>query len=246
MEVAEEGGTLGTRAGLAEALASEQDHPAQAAGIRDRLALSGVSDGAVLLVTPCGDGALLAALRGWYTVSGCDPYDARLRLARRRLSGVPLWRSDRDDIVTEQAADVVVIRELEAIAEGDLAQVFTAAVAVLAPGGLLLILPSPTPDDLPVGTAMMDTHDGDGLKIVCSAVVRRSGRKARLERHWMVARDGGGVEAFTERHTLHLHTPDTIEAALNAASFSATHYPAPELYSGLLVAMGYTDDSTGA
>ena len=113
IEDPEETGTLGPRAALAEALASEQDHDAQAAAIHQLLLEGGVQDGASLLAIRCGTGALLAVLRGWYAVSGCDPYDARLTLARRRLSGVPLWQSSAASVRTEWPVDVVVLCGLE-------------------------------------------------------------------------------------------------------------------------------------
>ncbi len=239
-----EGGTLGARAALAEALASGEDHAGQAAAIHARLQASGVPDGVVLLAAPCCDGALLAALRTWYAVAGCDPHDARLRLARRRLPGVPLWRCERDDLATEEPAGVVVLGELEALPPPALHAAIAAAAAALGPGGVLILTPGP--HDLRPGTALMDTFDGEGLKIVCSAVVRRSGQKARLARHWMVGRDGLGVEAVVEHHTLPLLTPEQLDAALRAAGLTASHHTTPALPHGLWLAVRYTPSRAGS
>ena len=90
----------------------------------------------------------------------------------------------------------------------------------------------------------MDTHDGEGVKIVRSAVVRRTGSRARLDQHWMVARDQRGVESFVERHTLHLHSHEDIANALSNASFSATHHASESLPNGLWVGVRYSPSHT--
>lgn len=241
-----EGGTLGERADLAAAMSSMINHPAQADAIHALLASVGVLDGASLLVSPCQDGGLLEALQARYAVAGSDPHEARLRLAQARHAGVALWCAPRAALAAPAAFDVVVFGEPETLDERDLTAALEAALAALAPGGVLLLLPGPGPDELPAGAALMDTHDGAGLKIVCSTVVRRSGIRARLQRHWMVARDDQGVEMFSELHTWHLHSAGRIEAALQAAGLEITHHTAAAFPRGLWCGMRYSPDRTRA
>ena len=246
IEDPEEGGTLGPRASLAEALASEQDYSGQAAIIQQRLQACGLAEGASLLAVCCGTGALLAALRERYTVSGCDPYDARLALARRRLSGVPLWQSTADGVSTEWPVDAVLLCELDHLSSERLIAALTAARDLLSPGGCIIALPGATPTDLPAGTALMDLHDGEGLKIVRSAVVRRTGSRALLDQHWMIARDQQGVETFIERHTIFIHSADDIAQAMDRCGFSAAHHTAAALPHGLWVGVRYSPAHTGS
>ncbi|MDG1478998.1 MAG: hypothetical protein P8R54_05370 [Myxococcota bacterium] len=225
-------------------MSSRLDHPAQAEAIHTLLASAGVQGGASVLVTPCQDGGLLGALQARYAVAGSDPHEARLRLARARRSGVRLWRARRDALAAPAPFDVVVFGEPEALDERDLAAALEAALAVLEPDGVLLLLPGPEPDELPAGAALMDTHDGEGLKIVCSAVVRRSGIRARLKRHWMVARDNQGVEMFSEQDTWYLYTSERIEAALKAAGLETSLHTSAAFPRGLWCGMRYSLSGT--
>ena len=184
--------------------------------------------------------------QAWYAVAGSDPHAARLHLARARLSGVLLWSASRDALAAPSRFDVVVLGEPETLGERDLAAALEDTLDALAPDGVLLLLPGPEPDELPAGAALMDTHDGEGLKIVCSAVVRRSGNRARLLQHWMVARDEQGVEMFSEQHTIYLHTPGHIEAALRAAGLETIHHPSAAFPRGLWRGMRYSHDITQA
>ena len=235
----EQGGTLGERAEFADALESERDFPARAAAIHAQLVVAGVPDGASLLEVGCAGGQLLSALQEWYTVAGCDPYEARLVLARKRLTGVPLRQCAASGVTAESPAEVVIFAGTERLRLSEIPTALEAISTALAPDGVLLLLAGPTPDTLSRGEAIMDTFDGDGLKLVRSVVVRRSGTTARLAQHWMVARDYREVESFIENHTLHLHAPEILRTTLTEAGLTATHIPCPPLEHGLWLARRY-------
>ena len=237
-------GTYGARAPLAAALEQERDFTAEAADITRILESAGIQSGATMLMIRCGSGGLLDALRERFAVAGCDPYDARLMLARRRLSGVPLWQCSLPEVAAEWPAQVVLLCEPEQLSPDLLAQTVRACAQAMTPDGVLMLCAGPSPESLRAGTALMHTHDGPGLKIVRSAVVRRSGSRARLRQHWMVARDHRGVESFVEQHTLHLHSAETITAALSAAGLHAIRYAAEALPGGLWIGKCYA--GTGA
>jgi hypothetical protein len=86
------------------------------------------------------------------------------------------------------------------------------------------------------GQAIMDTCDGDGVKIIRSAVVRVLRQRQRLDYFWMVGQDHRGIQTFEERVERALWSHEALRAALSDAglaphaTMSAAVSPAPWIY----------------
>ena len=93
-----------------------------------------------------------------------------------------------------------------------------ALAAAVRPGGTVLIEPGPL--SVFQGQAVMQTHDGDGVKIVRSAVSRVRGSRCQRDWFWLIARDGAAVQTFEERETRQVPGPDVLARMLAAAGLS--------------------------
>lgn len=191
------------RAILSDLIDEGIDYGSRARQLSAALSVAGVAPGAILLHAQCGTGRLLAALSADYTPQGFEPSTSRLAMARERL-GPPaqLWQGGLPDFRPPAQADVVFcdadalggLRKASALEAG-----LRALAASVRPGGVLLLSPGPAPEEVLSGQAIMDTYDGDGIKIVRSAVARVLRQRYRLDYFWMVGRDHQGVETFEER-----------------------------------------------
>ena len=120
----------------------------------------------------------------------------------------------------EEAADVLLCPASSVHAQADpgaLAALCATLAAAVRPGGWVLLAAGPAPGAVSSGEALMDTHDGDGLKLVRSAVARVFGRMLRRDDFWLVARDNQPVETFEVRRDRALYSDEEVASAVASA-----------------------------
>ena len=228
------------RAFFSDLLDGSLDYGAHAGAISAALSSAGIPAGATILHAACGTGRLLAALSGDYIVQGFTASAPTLAIARARLGpSARLWLGGLPNLQPPAPADAIVcgpaalgaLRDAAALAAG-----LEAIAAALRPGGVLLLSPGPVPGEVVSGQAIMDTFDGDGVKIVRSAVVRVLRQRQRLDYFWMVGQDHRGIQTFEERVERALWSHEVLRGALSDAglaphaTMSDAVSPAPWLY----------------
>jgi hypothetical protein len=101
---------------------------------------------------------------------------------------------------------------------------------------VVLVEPWFTPEEWKPGAIYQKGGDDDSLHVVrmsCSGV---RGRISTLEFHYLVGRDGHGIEHRVEHHELGLFTVQEMEAAFAAAGLSVHRDPVGLTGRGLYVA----------
>ena len=212
---------------LYDTLHASKDYAGEAGRLRRFIAAHSTGAAATLLEVACGTGRYLELLRPDIAVAGLDLDPAMLALARRRLSGVPLYQGDLADFDLERQFDVVVCL-FGSIAYVRTVERLQQALATLArhtrAGGLIVIEPWLGPEqalDGHVGARFVDQPD---YKIARMRVSRVSGSISQLEFHYLVATPDG-VEHFSERHELGIFSQADYQTAFASAGVSAWHDP---------------------
>lgn len=191
-----------------------------------RIASARSSDARTLLDVACGTGSHLVHLRDWYEVEGLDLNADLLRVAARRLPGVPLHTADMRDFDLGRRFDVVTclfssIGYVETL-EG-LSLAFQAMARHLAPSGLLILEPWLSPDTFdPSYLGRVSVAERPDLQAVRLNGSRVAGNRSILDFHYLVARPGT-VEHLTETHTLGLFTDDEYRSALERVGLAVEH-----------------------
>jgi SAM-dependent methyltransferase len=183
-------------------------------------------DARSLLDVACGTGAHLRYLRDWYEIEGLDLNEDLLRVATRRLPGVPLHTADMRDFDLGRRFDVVTclfssIGYVETL-EG-LSLAVQAMARHLAPSGVLILEPWLPPDTFDPGhPGRVVVAERPDLQAVRMNGSRVAGNQSILDFHYLVARRGT-VEHLTETHTLGLFTEDEYRAALAHVGLAVEH-----------------------
>jgi hypothetical protein len=95
----------------------------------------------------------------------------------------------------------------------------------LKPGGALLVEPWFPPEAWNTGRLHALLVDQPDLKIARMSLSGRKGNLSTIAFHYMVAKPGG-VEYFTEKHTLGLFTHEQYMHAFKKAGLHVIHDPA--------------------
>src|SRR5262245_7295082 len=147
-----------------------------------------------------------------------------LRIARRRLPGVPLRRGDMRSFDLPRKFDVVVclfssVGYMRSVA--DLRRAVAAMARHVAPGGALAVEPWFDARRWRVGhvhARVSPTDGGSGARMVVS---RRRGPFAVMDMHHLVG-TRRGVGHFVERHEMRLFAPAEYREALRRAGLRPT------------------------
>ncbi len=219
----------GSHADLYDAIYAEKDYVAEAARLHALLAERGVADGARIAEVACGTGKHLAELRRWYQVSGTDLSPEMLKIAQGRLPGVSMTCADMRTPPSEGALDAVLclfssIGYLHGAAALDAG--LRAFAAGLRPGGVVIVEPWIDPGSFREGHVYSQHVDGPALSLTRMSAGRREGDLSVIEFHWLVGREGQGIEHFVETHALWLCARDAFGAALDRAGFDAEYLDA--------------------
>jgi daunosaminyl-N,N-dimethyltransferase/N-dimethyltransferase len=218
----------GPRAGLYDTIYAWKDYVAEGERLHGLLAERGIADGARVAEVACGTGKHLAELRRWYTVAGADLSPDMLAIARQRLPGVPLACQDMRAPLPGAPVDALFclfssIGYLHGPAA--LAEALGTFAAALRPGGVLVLEPWIDPADFRDGHVFAQHTDAAPLYVTRMSSGRREGDLSVIDFHWLVGREGQGVEHFVETHALWLCPRDTFGAALATAGFDAEYLP---------------------
>jgi len=175
-----------------------------------------------LLDVACGTGMHLAHLRQWYEVEGVDLNDELLSTARERCPGVPFHQADMADFSLPRQFDVVTCL-FSAIAYVVTPERFKRTLATfarhVAPGGLIVVEPWFSKEQLWTGTITANLADHPDLKIAWMYTTEATGDEAVLDMHYLVGTPQG-VEHFTERHELGLFGPELYTSSFEDLGFA--------------------------
>jgi hypothetical protein len=94
----------------------------------------------------------------------------------------------------------------------------------LVPGGVLVVDAWLLPDQWHDGHLGAHAHTEEGIALTRLDTSHRRGRTSVLDFHYVVA-TVSGVDRFTERHELTMHTAAAYEAAFAAAGCSVEQVP---------------------
>jgi len=159
------------------------------------------SSGTSWLDVACGTGRHLEHLRARHSVAGVDRSPEMLKVARRRLPGVPLYRADMRTFRLPQTFDVVSCL-FGAIGNIQSERALRATVQNFArhlkPGGLLMLEPWIDPTRFQVGMLRLMQYDDPATKVVRLAFSRRRGARSVTQTHYLVGERGRGLRHWTE------------------------------------------------
>jgi SAM-dependent methyltransferase len=180
-----------------------------------------------LLDVGCGTGRHLAEFRRWYEdLAGVDRSPAMLRVARDRLgAGVPLTVGDMRSFDLGRRFDVITclfsaIGYLTTRRDRDRA--LAAFSRHLTPGGVLLVEGWILPDRWRDGSSHIQIYDGPELKIARVTSSSRRGDLSVLDMQYLVARSGGPVRHYRERHLNRLFSAQDTLGCLRRAGLRAS------------------------
>jgi SAM-dependent methyltransferase len=157
------------------------------------------SGGREWLDVACGTGSHLAHLRRRHIVAGLDRSPEMLRIARRRLPGIPLRCADMRSFRLAQSFDVVsclfsAIGHLES--EHDLLVTFANIARHLKPGGIAIVEPWIDPADYRPGFVHLVTHRSLDLTVVRLAQSSRRRNHSIVRYHYLIAERGHRIRHF--------------------------------------------------
>lgn len=210
-------------AGWYDALASARgkDYDAESAVLLELAAARGVEVGSLLDVA-CGTGRHLASFAGRIdAVAGTDGSPEMLTIAAARLGPeVALYEVDlrRFDLGRTFAAVTCLLSSIGHVDDGEELDAAVAAMAAhVAPGGILLIEPWLTPEQVRAdGVRDLVTAQQDDGVIARVASSRREGDAVVLSFAWAVA-TSGGVATLEEHRRMPLFTAERYVAAVERA-----------------------------
>lgn len=181
-----------------------------------------------LLDVGCGTGEharLLGEIHG-FEVDGVDIDPAMLAIARTKCQRGRFDVADMIDFHLGRHYDGV-LNLFGAIANALTVPRLRDALACmrdhLAPGGVAIVQPYLTPDEVQVGTAEYAVESGD-LKIRRTRRSEHDGRRQRVHFHFTVE-GPDGTQELDERHEFGLFTIDDTLAAFAAVGLTATYDP---------------------
>ncbi|MDF1665159.1 MAG: class I SAM-dependent methyltransferase [Planctomycetota bacterium] len=214
-----------SRAHLYDLIYQDRDYEKDAARLHEILSSLRVPDGSAILEAACGTGRYLKHLRDVYHVSGFDKSPEMLAIAREKVAGVPLFEADMGcfEIDDEVSAVLCLFSSIGyLIGEQEIAKAFQCFNKALKADGVVVIDPWVSPSQFRGGTVNMQTYSSPELKICRQHYSRREGRLSLNDFHWMIGRQGMGIETFQETHELWLCEPERMVALLNDNGFQGS------------------------
>jgi dTDP-3-amino-3,4,6-trideoxy-alpha-D-glucopyranose N,N-dimethyltransferase len=177
-----------------------------------------------LLEIGCGPGLRLAVLRQWrgkYLPEGLDSDPEMLRLARKRLPGLPLHQGDMRDFALDGRFDAILclfgmIGYLRTTTE--VTQALQRMRDHLAPGGVLLLEPWLSAEAVTDGHVKADRAVRPGLTVQRMNYSRVVGNRSLIDIHYLIG-DESGVRHVQEKKTLTMFTDAEYRGALRDAGF---------------------------
>jgi SAM-dependent methyltransferase len=176
-----------------------------------------------LVDVACGTGEHLRYLRKYYVVRGVDRSPEMIRIARRKLPGVPLLRGEMERFHLRRPADLLTCL-FSAIGylptEAALLRAFLRFHDALRPGGLALIEPWLTPAVFRPGRTSLIEYRSRDLKIARLNGSSLRGSHSVMDMHYLIAARSQ-VRHLVERHRSRLTPIPRLLALLRRAGFRA-------------------------
>jgi SAM-dependent methyltransferase len=207
---------------------SKKDYRGETARVVAIARRFGRSRGRTWLDVACGTGRHLELLRDRYDVTGVDLSRPMLRLARRRLPGVPLVVGDmrsfdlgeRFDVVTCLFSAIGYLRT-----QVDLRRAFRTFARHLVPGGVVIVSPWLSPSDFRPKHLALTVYEDPTTKIVRASRVVRNGNRSRIEFDYLIGEAGRGFRHLREVEELRLTPHARLRQLLAGAGVRATWVP---------------------
>ncbi|MFC4587098.1 class I SAM-dependent methyltransferase [Sphaerisporangium corydalis] len=181
-----------------------------------------------LLDVACGTGRNLRSFADAFDhIEGVDLAEDMLRVAQKRLPGVPLHQGDMKDFRLGRTFDAVTCLFSAIGYLGDAEQLYTALRCFgrhLNPGGVLVVEPWYSPDNAQSGRVMGDVVTVDGQTIARLSHTVVEGKAHRMTAHYLVASPESGIRHFTDLHMLSLFTRQEYETAFAEAGVASVEY----------------------
>lgn len=200
-----------------------KDYAAEAAIVRQVLHDEGIPDGSTVLEGACGTGAYLGPLSAWFQVSGFDLDADSLVVARRKVPPTSnIFKANLLDfrVKTPVDAAIVLFGGLAYLHPTPrLEQACGALFRAVRPGGVAIVEPWLTPDDVARHSVHMHVFEAPHLKVCRQVAPELKGDLLVLDFHFLVARPGFPVEHKTERNELFLYPRGAVADALRVAGF---------------------------
>ncbi len=198
---------FGDLARFYDALYGAKDYRAESRSLVRLVRRYARSKGHAWLDVACGTGRHLEFLRREWDVSGVDASPQMLRLARRRLPGVPLVQGDMRRFRLKDRFDVITCL-FSAIghlpSEADLLRTFHNFSTHLKPGGVAIVEPWIDPEDFRPGMVHLVSYRSPSLVIARMAFSARTGNRSAISYRYLIgeARRGVRHEEETDRGLL--------------------------------------------
>jgi SAM-dependent methyltransferase len=179
-----------------------------------------------LLDVGCGTGKHLELLQHHYEAEGIDISPEMLKKARKRCPDVTFYTGSMDDFALQKKYDVITCLYAVIAFMPSLEKVYQAVACMvkhLNDGGILLIEPWWSPNQLWEGKLIADFTDMPELKIANMYVIRREGRTSIIDMHYMVGTPLG-IETFVQREALLLLTREEYTKAFESAGLLVEYY----------------------
>jgi ubiquinone/menaquinone biosynthesis C-methylase UbiE len=178
-------------------LADRKDYRSEVRTLEQYVHRFGRSTGRDWLDVACGTGRHLEHLRRRFRVAGVDLSPAMLRIARRRLPGVRLYRGDMRTFRLARSFDVVsclysAIGHLAS--EDELRTTFANFARHLRPGGLAIVEPWLSPERFRPRSVHLVSARTPQVCVARMSYSTRRGRRSSVDYHYLIGRTGGAVE----------------------------------------------------
>lgn len=172
----------------------------------------------------CGTGRHLSFLQRKHSTMGLDQSPEMLRLARRRLPGIPLALGDMRAFRLDRRFDVVsclfsAIGHLTSPEE--VRTTFANFARHLTDGGVLIVEPWIEPSGIRPGSLHLRTHESSGATIVRLAASARRGDQSVITYHYLIGKPGRGIRHFEETDVGLMLAHQRLLALLRAAGLEA-------------------------
>lgn len=214
---------------LYDAVYSAKGYAREARLLRREIETRGRSRGKELLDVGCGTGHHIEYLRRWFQCTGLDASPEMLKVARKRLPGIPLVRGRMESFDLGHQFDAVICM-FGALGYTRTLAGMRKAIRCMAdhvkPGGVLIIQPWLEPQVWKVGRLAIRTVEAPGQIITRVTSPLPAGRRtSRFEMQYLIARSRRPIQHAVEIHELGLFRRADIQAAIRREGLRARYIP---------------------
>lgn len=204
-----------------------KNYAAEAQKICDLIVHFKKSEGTSFLDIGCGTGNHIVYLQKNFKIEGLDSSEEMIEIARKKFPRLRFYLANMVDFEIGQTYDVITCL-FSAIGYVEtlpcLRQTLRTIAIHLRSGGVVMIEPWFGPGILETGTVHAVFVDEPGMKIARININRVEGKISYLDFHYLVATPGG-IEYFSETHSLGIFTDDEYQQAFLGAGLEVTHDP---------------------